>query len=268
MKYDQDIVTIREFARRLAVTMSGVKTMIKRGVIKKHKSSPPGHYLLDFTTEAPKFISNSSDPSRYTPEMIKRRQQLNPKLKHEGIRDKTKPTSRTKLPPPGLDALSDDREGSDGEYSLPFQRTRAARRRHKLKRMEEMQDIMIDGMTASAAKTSREVWRAKREKFNYELSRGKYMLTKKVKADWEDMSTLVRTGLLSIPDRVDAQISGLIRCHCGDVKVDRDKINELLRVEIRNVLTNLSYDIEKKALAYAKREKKSDETQEDEESEE
>jgi hypothetical protein len=277
---DEELVSVREFARRLAITQVAVRSAFKCGTIKKHKTSDKGIDMIDFTIEAPKFISASPNPSRYSPIMIKRRLELHPELAHltkaeqqSKIRHKGK-----KRTPPGMDVdgvkemnsiIVDDSRVENLRSKNKYEKLLPRNRKGKRDEIGSAIDTMHDSIDLSASRASREYWRAKKEKFAYEQEQGKHIETELVADDWEDIATMIRVRLLELPDRVDAQITGLVQCECGNVRIDRDKVNALLSEECRLILNGVAYDAEAKAKKYARQAKKSRHAiQEDEELEE
>ena len=236
--------------------------------------------MIDFTTEAPKFISASPNPSRYSPVMIKRRLKLHPELAHltkEEQRSKSR-HKREPEPPPGMDVdgvdamnavIVDDSRVENLRTSKRYETLLPRNRKGKRDEIGSTMDNMHDSIDLSASRASREYWRAKKERFVYEQEQGKHIETELVADDWEDIATMIRVKILELPDRVDAQMTGLVSCECGGVKIDRDAINKLLSSECKLILDGIAYDAEAKAKRYAKNAKKSRHaTQEEDESDE
>jgi ribosomal protein L37AE/L43A len=259
-KNDLDLISIREFAGRMAVLQATIKSALRVGTINKHKSSSRGHVIIDYTTEAPKFISASPNPSRYNPRAIKRRIELHPGLAHEYKKVNLRKKQIAERKKNKFVNPLEDRDGG----SLQEDRLEKRRKGKRTDTLQKSQEDMLDTMSISTARASRELWRAKRERFKFEIEQGKFIDIDLVADDWEDLSTLFRIKLLELPDRIDAQITGLVRCECGNVKVDRIKINELLSNECKQILTGIAYDVRQKAKKYSKSSRKSRSSQEDE----
>ena len=265
-KNDLDLVNIREFAGRMAVLQATIKSALKVGTIVRHSKGKgrEGRVLINFTTEGPKFIAASPNPSRYSPRAIKRRIELHPELAHEykykNLRKKqAESRNRNKFANPISDQDGEIENIEDPMDSLP-----GRKRAKKTDELKHINDNLLDSMSISTARASREVWRAKREKLKYELDQARLVDIELVADDWEDLATLFRIKIMELPDRVDAQITGLVRCECGNVKIDRVKINNLLSNECKQILSGLAYDVRQKAKKYSKTTRKSRSAQEDE----
>jgi hypothetical protein len=265
-KNDEDIIGVREFAGRLAVLQATIKAALRVGTIERHKSSPAGTILFDFTTESRKFIAASPNPARYSPQAIARRIEMHPELAHvykqRRMREKQEAARKNNKfanPLTGLDGGSHHKNRIGHEEPFEAEPIRSTKTPGCLQRNN---DLLFDSMSISTARASRELWRAKREKFHFEQEQGTYIKTELVADDWEDIATMVRIKLLELPDRFDAQITGCIRCECGNVKVDRVRINELLTTECKQILSGIAYDAKEKAKRYAKSAKKSRSSQE------
>lgn len=269
---DQDIVSARVFAGRLAVTISSIRAALKIGTISVHKKCPPGKRWIDFTTEAPKFIAASPNPSRYSKEMIARRIKLHPELAHLTQQEiKSGERYPNDIPIIGRDIKAIDsldkkksktrHKSKKGDYTKLLHE-------HTRDDGDELTETVNDyenAVNLSTARATREHWRGKREKFEFKRLQGLYIETEIAAQDWEDIATITRVRIMEIPDRVDAQITGLVMCECGGVKIDREKINALLKRECESILKKVAYSVEKMAIKYAK--KKNSRTTQDTEDE-
>lgn len=89
-----------------------------------------------------------------------------------------------------------------------------------------------------AARTEKEIYRAKMAKLNYERMDGTLILAEAVKAAAFDKARLVRDSLLNIPNRISPIVAA---------EKDVKKVNEMLDKEIRQCLETLSNDLSQSA---------------------
>lgn len=89
-----------------------------------------------------------------------------------------------------------------------------------------------------AARTEKEIYRAKMAKLNYERMEGTLILADEVKKAAFEKARLVRDSLLNIPARVSPIVAA---------EHDSKKVNEILTNEIRQCLEALSGDLKNEA---------------------
>ncbi|HHT9136445.1 MAG TPA: hypothetical protein ACFYEK_04280 [Candidatus Wunengus sp. YC60] len=97
-------------------------------------------------------------------------------------------------------------------------------------REESLKNVPVGSSEFEAARTEKEVYRAKMAKLNYERMDGTLVLAKEVTAAAFKCARLVRDSLLNIPGRLSAILAA---------EKDVHKINTMLDTEIRQALENL-----------------------------
>ncbi len=91
-----------------------------------------------------------------------------------------------------------------------------------------------------AARTEKEIYRAKMAKLNYERMEGTLVLASAVRDQAFQTARTVRDGILAVPDRVSSLLAGEIN---ATGKVDKTRVNEILGKELRQVLENLCSEL-------------------------
>ena len=201
-KDDMEIVTVREFARRVGVSLTAIQKGVKNGRIQAITDATGKITGIDYASQADAWSANSKHPQKRP-------------LNISGGRPRN-----DGLPPasPKIGKVADE----------PATKTRS----DALKRNNETPPSPTPGqMSMAEVQRAREIVKLQIDNLKLREAQGELVRTETVKADMARLAASVKAGLLNIPDRVSAQIAGMSEPH---------EIHALLTDEINTAINELN----------------------------
>lgn len=208
----EDFITVAEFARRIGVTQTTVRSAVKKGRIHAHRKCAQGKIYLDWEKESIRYIESSNDPL-----MFYRRLGWEPPPPKDPPKKKRRKHKVKNFKDPRKNGSPPDEDENDGYGDEP--------------------DIE-EGMTLSQARAAKELYLARQAKVKYEKLKGALISSEEMERDWEEIAGNLQQSLMAIPDRIDALLAA---------ESDRERCNKIVRDELIHSLESISDAIEEKA---------------------